>query len=133
MLNKYYTDAGLLAIRLGIGIMFMIYGFPKISGGTTMWANIGVSMGNIGIHFAPTFWGFMAALAEFGGGLCLVLGILFRPALAMLIFTMIIAGIFHHKNGDGLGGYSHALDSAIVFIGLFIAGPGKYALRLSRR
>ncbi|MCC6583918.1 MAG: DoxX family protein [Chitinophagales bacterium] len=133
MLNKYSTDYGLLIIRLGIGILFMLHGYPKITGGPEMWSQIGGSMGNIGIHFAPTFWGFMAAFAEFVGGACLVLGFLFRPALAMLIFTMFIAGLMHYTSGDGFNGYNHALESGLVFLGLFIAGPGKYALKIVRR
>jgi putative oxidoreductase len=39
----------------------------------------------------------------------------------------------HYTNGDGFGGYSHAVENAIVFIGLFIAGSGKYALKISRK
>lgn len=133
MLNKFSTDYGLLIIRLGIGIMFMMHGYPKIVGGIEMWSQIGASMGNIGIHFAPTFWGFMASFAEFVGGFCLIIGFLFRPTLAMLIFTMFIAALMHYVKGDGLMGSSHAIESAIVFIGLFVSGPGKYALKIVRR
>jgi putative oxidoreductase len=133
MFNKFNTDYGLLIIRIGIGVMFMFHGYPKLLGGVEMWMKIGGAMGNIGIHFAPVFWGFMASFAEFAGGLCLVIGFLFRPALAMLIFTMFIAVLMHYTNGDGFNGYSHALESASVFVGLFIAGPGKYALKIVRR
>ena len=69
MFNKYSTDYGLLIIRAGMGILFLIFGWPKIIGGTEMWNGIGGSMANVGIHFAPTFWGFMAAFAEFAGGI----------------------------------------------------------------
>ena len=82
MLKKFSTDYGLLIIRIGIGVMFMLHGYPKLLGGAEMWEKIGGSMGNIGIHFAPTFWGFMASFAEFAGGLCLVVGFLFRPELS---------------------------------------------------
>lgn len=133
MFNKNNTDAGLLIIRIGLGIMFMLHGYPKITGGPEKWEMIGKTMEHIGIGFAPTFWGFMAALAEFGGGLCLILGFLFRPALGMLTFTMCIAAYMHYVGGDGFNGYSHAVESAIVFIGLFFCGPGKYALKISRR
>lgn len=133
MFKKFSTDYGLLIIRVGLGVMFMLHGFPKISGGPELWEKVGGAMGNIGIHFAPVFWGFMAAMAEFGGGLCLILGFLFRPALAMMLFTMFIAAFMHYTNGDGFSGYSHALENAIVLLGLFFAGPGKYALKISRR
>ncbi|MCB9034538.1 MAG: DoxX family protein [Chitinophagales bacterium] len=132
-MKKFDKDLGLLIIRLGIGIAFMIHGYPKITGGTETWTQIGAAMGNIGINFAPTFWGFMAAFAEFAGGLLLILGFLFRPAAAMLVFTMIIAMIMHISKGDGFGGYSHALESGIVFLGLLVSGPGKYALKISKR
>ena len=133
MLKKFNTDYGLLIIRIGLGIAFMLHGYPKISGGMETWTKIGGSMGNIGIHFAPAVWGFLAALAEFGGGICLVLGIFFRPATAALVFTMFIAGLMHYTKGDGFGGYSHALENGIIFLGLFFAGPGKYAIKIVRR
>ncbi|HNM32713.1 MAG TPA: DoxX family protein [Chitinophagales bacterium] len=133
MLNKHYTDLGLLIIRIGIGGMFLLHGYPKIIGGAEKWEMIGAAMRNIHINFAPAFWGFMAAFAEFGGGICLILGVLFRPALAMLIFTMFIAAFMHYTNGDGFGGYSHAVENGIVFLGLFIAGSGKYALKIVRK
>lgn len=133
MLNKFNTDLGLLIIRVGMGILFLIFGYPKISGGPEMWKGIGASMANIHITFAPTFWGFMAALTEFGGAICLILGFLFRPALVLLIFTMGIAALFHYKNGDGFAGYNHAIECAIIFAGLFVSGPGKYALKITRR
>jgi len=123
MFTKFNTDLGLLIIRIGIGIMFMLHGWPKISGGVEKWEMIGSAMKNIHITFAPAFWGFMAALAEFGGGMCLIAGFLYRPALAFM----------HYASGDGFGGYSHAVESIIVFIGLFFAGTGKYALKISRK
>lgn len=133
MLNKFSTDYGLLIIRVGIGIMFILHGYPKMMGGIEMWVKIGGAMKNVGIEFLPAFWGFMASFAELVGGFCLIVGFLFRPALASLIFTMFIAALVHYKNGDGISGMSHAIESAIVFIGLFIAGPGKYALKIVRR
>ena len=133
MLKKFNTDYGLLIIRIGIGAAFLMHGYPKISGGMAKWEMIGKAMANIGIGFAPAFWGFMAAFAEFAGGICLIIGFCFRPATAALLFTMFVAGFMHYTNGDGFNGYSHALENAVVFLGLFIAGPGKYALKLVKR
>ncbi|MFM2284501.1 MAG: hypothetical protein RL222_2005 [Bacteroidota bacterium] len=133
MFRKFSTDYGLLFIRVGIGIMFILHGYPKLIGGVPLWEAIGGNMRHIGITFAPAFWGCMAAFAETFGGLCLILGFLYRPALAALIFTMFIAAMMHYINGDGFKGYSHAVESGILFIGLFIAGPGKYALKIVKR
>ena len=122
------SDIGLLILRVGIGAMFMTHGGPKVLGGPEMWGKVGMAMGNLGIHFAPTFWGLMAALSEFGGGLCLVLGLAVRPACATMVFTMIVAATMHLTKGDGLGIASHAIESGILFISLIFIGAGKYSL-----
>lgn len=129
MFKKYYTDLGLLILRLGIGVMFILHGFPKIAGGVEKWTALGGSMNNFGVDFFPTFWGFMAALSEFGGGILLVLGIGFRLACFLMFSTMFVALTFHFNRGDGIQGASHAIESAIIFVSLFLTGPGKYKVK----
>lgn len=130
-LNKY-RDMGLLIIRIGVGIAMAIHGWPKISGGPAFWAQIGGAMGNVGIHFLPTFWGFMAALVEFGGGILLALGLLFRPACILLVFLMAMAVLFHLNSPPPMNqfnqGWSHAFELGVVFLGLLFLGPGKYSV-----
>ncbi|WP_035560420.1 DoxX family protein [Hymenobacter sp. IS2118] len=127
--NRYrFHDLGLLLLRVGLGVMFMVHGFPKLAGGPEAWASLGGVMGSVGLGFAPTFWGFLAALAEFGGGLLLAVGLWFRLACFGLLVTMIMATVMHLSKGDGFGGYAHALESAFVFLGLLLAGPGRYSL-----
>ncbi|PSQ93378.1 MAG: DoxX family protein, partial [Bacteroidetes bacterium QH_2_63_10] len=76
------VDLALLVLRVGIGISFVfVYGWAKISGGPGTWANLGENMALFGVTAWPTFWGFMAAATEFGGGILLMLGLLFRPVL----------------------------------------------------
>lgn len=123
-----YSDIGLLIIRLGLGIMFIMHGYPKLTGGPEMWEKIGGAMGNVGINFAPVFWGFLAALAEAGGGLLFALGLFFRPAAFAMAFTMLIAALVHLKGEDGLMGASHAIEVGIVFFGFIFIGPGKYSV-----
>jgi len=129
MLKKYYTDFGLLILRLGIGIMFVLHGYPKITGGIELWAKLGSSMSNFGIDFAPTFWGFMAALSEFGGAVLLILGVGFRLASLLMLTTMCVATAHHFGKGDGIQGASHALEAGILFLSFLFTGPGKYTLR----
>ena len=123
-----YRNTGLLLIRLGLGVMFMIHGFPKIMGGVETWKGLGGSMKLIGIDFLPILWGFMAAATETFGGFLLILGLFFRPVNILLVFTMIIAALVHFNKGDGIGGASHAIELAIVFFGLLFVGPGKYSI-----
>ena len=123
-----YRDPGLLILRIGIGLMFMIHGFPKLMGGPEAWTRLGGATAAIGVDLAPTFMGFMAAFAEFGGGLLLALGLLTRPACLLLCFTMIVATMMHVQNGDGFNRYSHALEASILFFSLFLIGPGRLSL-----
>ena len=123
-----YRNTGLLILRVGLGIMMMTHGFPKLAGGPQGWEGLGGSMKVVGVDFLPVFWGFMAAVAEGVGGLLLVLGLFFRPANAMLVFTMIIAALVHFGKGDGLSGASHAIELGFVFLALVFIGPGKYSI-----
>lgn len=120
-------DLGLLILRVGFGIIFIIHGLPKLLGGVETWTQIGSSMSMIGINFVPAFWGFMAAFAEAVGGLFIIIGLLHRPIALMLVFTMIIAVFMHVSAGDPFGIYSNALKGLVAFVALAVTGPGKYS------
>ncbi|MCC9135527.1 DoxX family protein [Pontibacter silvestris] len=123
-----YKDVGLLLLRLGIGFMFIMHGWPKLAGGLERWEAIGQNMALLGIDFAPAFWGFMAGFAEAAGGFFLMLGLFFRPVCILLAFTMVVATLRHVTAGDGFGGYSHALEAGVLFFSMIFVGPGKYSL-----
>jgi putative oxidoreductase len=125
--NKY-LDVGLLILRIGLGIMFLFHGAPKIFGGPEFWFKIGSAAGNFGMTMWPTFWGFMSGVAEFGGGLFLITGLFFRPAMILLVVNLAVAASTHFVRGQGLGGASHAIEDAITFAGLFFIGPGRYTI-----
>ncbi len=122
-------DLGLLVLRLGIGIMeAAVHGWPKLAGGTERWKKLGTALEIFGIDFAPTFWGFLAMAAEFGGGILLVLGLFTRPAAALILFTMCVATTRHLSRGEGMGEASHAIELGIVMGALLLLGPGRYSL-----
>ena len=123
-----YRDEGLLLLRIGFGIMFVLHGAPKMFGGPKAWQAVGMAMGVYGITFLPVFWGFMAAFAEFGGAIMLALGLFFRPACMLMLFTMFIAASMHFSKGQGFDAASHAMEAGIVFLSLIFIGPGKYTL-----
>lgn len=123
-----YRDAGLLILRLGIGVMFILHGFPKLIAGPETWMMLGGSMKAMRVGFAPTAWGFMAAFSEFVGGLLLMLGFFTRPACFLLLATMIVATMMHIGKGDPFLKYSHAMESGILFLSLILIGPGRYSL-----
>jgi len=135
MLLKFlgkYRDVGLLMLRLGLGAAFMIHGLPKLGAGPKTWHGLGEAMGNLGIHFWPTFWGFMAAAAEGIGGLLLILGVFYRPICLVLAFSMTVATLSLAHNSWTLEafnkGYSRPLELAVVFLGLAFVGPGRFSI-----
>ncbi len=130
-----HRDKGLLILRVGIGIMFMCHGFPKLTAGPVAWTELGGALSAMGVNFAPSLMGFIAAMSEFGGGLLLMLGLLTRPACFFLFSTMVVATVMHVRSGDPFVKYSHALEAAILFFSLLFIGPGKMSLdeKLSKK
>ena len=127
------VDLALLILRVGIGLMFILHGYPKIIGGMEKWTGLGsYGMGSLGIHIFPAFWGFMAAFSEFAGGIMIMLGLYIRYFSILLFITMLVAISSHLAGGDGIMGASHAIESAVVFVCLFFSGPGNYSIKLGR-
>ncbi|ASU32549.1 DoxX family protein [Mucilaginibacter xinganensis] len=133
LLNKLgnYRNFGLLIIRVGLGLMFIFHGYPKLLGGQKEWEQTGSAMGYVGIHFLPTVWGLLAALTETVGGVLLILGLGFRLVCLLMVINLLVAIEFHlHQSGEmgGLMGASHAIEDCIMFAGLLFVGPGKYSV-----
>ena len=126
-LSRFQSE-GLLLLRIGLGVMFLIYGFPKITGGVEFWTKLGAVMNLLGIGFFPAFWGFMSAATEFFGGALLLLGLLMRPACLLLVINLSVAVVMHLHSNGGFMAASHAIDLIIVFASLVLIGPGKYSL-----
>ena len=121
-----------LTLRIPVGIIFVAHGAQKLFGlfggygleGTGQW------MESIGL--APGYlMALLAGGAEFLGGLALLLGLLVRPASALLAVTMLVAissvhlskGLFMSNNG-----YEYALALLAVSVSLLFSGAGKLSV-----
>lgn len=121
-----------LALRLPISIIFMAHGSQKLFGwfggyglqGTGQWmASIGLEPG--------VLMAFLAGSGEFFGGLLILIGLLTRPAAAVLAFTMVVAILSTHiSNGLFLsnGGYEFGLALLAAAVSLAISGAGKLSV-----
>jgi putative oxidoreductase len=124
-------DVGLLVLRLGLGVIFIghgaqklfgSFGGPRISGFTKMLEQLSVKPAK------PM--AILAGLAEFVGGILVILGFLTPLAALILIGVMIVAVLtVHLKNGffNTNGGYEFNLALAGALT-LLIVGAGAYSL-----
>lgn len=128
-MKKNKIDIALLLLRVTFALsVAYAHGWGKITGGTDKWLKLGSNMELIAISFAPIFWGFMAAFAEFFSALLIGLGFFTRLNSFLLAFTMFIAFYMHIKDGDGFGEASHAFDLMCVSLFFLIAGAGKFSI-----
>lgn len=124
-----FRDLGILLLRIGVGLIFIfVHGIGKISGGPAMWEQLGGAMSNFGITFAPVFWGFMSAFTEFFVPMFLIIGLFYRPAALLLAFNMIVASSVHFIKLDPWSKIAYPLLLVILFISLFMIGPGRYSV-----
>ena len=69
-MNSKALHFGLFVLRFGIGVVFVLYGYPKLSDGPDRWADMGERvMEPLGVEFAYAMWGFLSAAAQTIGGL----------------------------------------------------------------
>jgi putative oxidoreductase len=122
-----YKNFGLLIIRVGLGVMFIYHGYPKLGGGVKAWEGLGSATKYIGIHFWPAVWGLLSAVVETFGGFLLIIGLAFRPVCLLLLINLVVAAMSHFGKGDGLDDAAHAIEDAVMFAGLLFLGPGKYS------
>jgi putative oxidoreductase len=123
-----HSDLGLLIGRIGVGLIYIVFGWQKLSGGQSAWTHYGHAMASLGITFMPNIWGLAAALSEFGGGILIILGFLFRPAAAFIAFTMVVAfASTFRQHPHNFAQYSRAIEMFCVMIVFLFVGPGKYS------
>jgi putative oxidoreductase len=119
-------SVGLLVLRLVVGIAFLHHGWSKIQEPMT-WMNKFPNP-------PPGFLQAAAAVAEFGGGIALIIGFL-TPLFAFLIACnmAVAAATVHIPHGDpfvGHGGPSWELAAVYfsVAVCLLLVGPGQLSL-----
>ncbi|CAH0239752.1 Putative oxidoreductase MhqP [Pseudomonas sp. Bi70] len=123
---------GLTILRVLVGITFMAHGSQKLFGWFGGYGLAGVAQWMESIGLAPGYlMALMAGSAEFFGGLALVIGLLVRPASAVLAITMLVA-IFSVHIGNGFfmanNGYEFALALLAATLALLVEGAGRLSL-----
>lgn len=82
---------------------------------------------------APGLFAWAAALSEFGGGVCLALGLATRPAATLVCFTMAVAAFGQHSS-DPFDVKEKALLYGAIALTFVLLGSSRFGLdRLVRR
>ncbi len=122
------SDVGLLVLRLVLGAVFIGHGAQKLFGafgGSGMERFIDY-LGGIGVP-VPTLSGWLAAIAEFGGGILVAIGLFPRIASFALAGTMAVAilkvhlhnGFFmNHMNTPDKG---HGMEFSLALLAMALA------------
>lgn len=132
MRKLFYCDTvgpigstGLLLLRLVVGAAFILHGWPKIQN-PMGWMPPEASV--------PGVLQGLAALAEFGGGIALILGLLTRLSSLGIASVMIVAiGMVHLPQGHPFVSQGeHSWELAAVYLAcavlFFLQGPGRFSL-----
>lgn len=119
------VSLGLLAVRFGLGVVFMYHGAQKLF----MWFG-GQGLGGLTERFGPVLAN-LTGIGEFFGGLCILLGLFSRFSAASIIAIMIGAIVtVHGAKGFAMadGGYEFNFVLICMALPILLAGPGAYAL-----
>jgi putative oxidoreductase len=118
------VNHALMLLRITLGLAFIYHGYGKIMN-PDKWAWLGAQLPLLGTETLAPFWGFLAAVSEFFGGIALVLGLCIRPASLAIFGTMAVACLFHAQKGEG---FELPLIYALLSIVVCLAGPDEKAL-----
>ena len=127
-------DAAMLALRLGLGIVFLAHGVKHARGRqkTSNW------FGSIGFRYTSFQW-FMSTATEIAVGVMLILGLLTSLAAAGLIGIVVVAYWTVHRTAGffitafmkpdvDVEGWEYVFVLALAAAVLAVAGPGSISL-----
>ncbi len=121
-LENKYSDLALLLLRIGVGIIFIVAGWGKLTGieGTIgFFENIGIPL--------PVIMAWVVAIVEFFGGIMVLLGAYARIPYLLLAIIMVVALLTTKLGGE----FSAArLDIMLLLtsLALFMLGSGRYSV-----
>lgn len=125
--SRAQINLALLSVRIGCGIAFIYHGAGVLFGS---FGGPGPVAFASGMH-APAIVGYLVGLAQVGGGLAVLTGILTRVGAACICVVMIGAIVlvhWPHGYNVGKGGMEYALTQLLIAFALLIAGAGDYSL-----
>jgi putative oxidoreductase len=112
----------LLLLRVVVAAFMLTHGLPKLMNMMAGTSKFGDPIG-LGKDLSLG----LTVFAEFVCSILILLGLATRLALIPLIIAMLVAAFVAHA-GDPFGKKEMALLYLLIYITLFITGPGKYSI-----
>ncbi|HKW88307.1 MAG TPA: DoxX family protein [Candidatus Acidoferrales bacterium] len=124
-LLNHLRPFALLFLRLGLGIIFIYHGFPKLfshmSEAVTAFPHMGF----------PSYFAYIAGIVEFFGGSLLIAGLFTRIAALLIAGEMAVAILKVHLPQGGIlavSNYQLPLALAVSAFALVALGAGAFSL-----
>lgn len=121
--NTAAVDYGLLILRVGIGLMMLTHGLPKMeklfSGDPVQFASV--------FGLSPVISLGLAVFAEVFCAFLIVFGLATRLSAIPLMITMLVAVLSIHGN-DPFAQKEMAALYLVGFSAVLLAGPGRFSL-----
>lgn len=115
-----------LILRLVLGAVFMVHGYPKLFTGFSQTVAFFES---VGIRPAK-FWVLVVGIIEFFGGIALIFGFAVQPVAMLIAFNMLVAIVKVKFKQGFAGGYEFDLALLAMALALVLTGAGAYAFDL---
>jgi putative oxidoreductase len=124
-----WDDIGKLILRVTVAGLMIFHGIAKLKSG------IGWMAGMLTAHHLPVALGYGVYLAEVVAPILLVIGVLTRPAAAVIAFDMFMAIVLVvqgrlftiNERSGGLGGETE-LFYLLASVAIVFLGSGRYAV-----
>ena len=109
-----------LLLRVVLGVIFIAHGFHKISHGMPDFVG---TVRHLGFP-APWLFAWAAALSEFLGGICVLVGLFARWAALAIAIVMGVAVAQVHLHEGLIRGYEYPLMLLVVAVAIVLSGAG---------
>ncbi|RZL94733.1 MAG: DoxX family protein [Variovorax sp.] len=121
-------DTGKLVLRLALGILILLHGIAKITGGVGFVSNMLTS------HGLPGVLAYLVYVGEIVAPVLLIIGLYTRPAAWITVINMLVAIWLVHSKDLGVigktGGWALELQGMFLFSALAVAflGAGRFSV-----
>lgn len=120
---KRNIDLGLLVLRVGISVLLLTHGFPKLM--KFVEGNMAIVGDPIGV--GGLISSILVLLGEVVAPVLVLIGLKSRPAALVAAGTMAVAAFIAHA-GDPLGQKEKALLFLIGFLAIALMGAGRFSV-----